>query len=95
MDGLKSIAFETDPDDDMLLSASGFHIDPLRVLLMTEADCFLAMKSGRSTSYSRAMPILSTEAPTIRLKMPTAGKWRIVYRPADANVVTVNVVRMT
>lgn len=95
MDGLKSIAFETDPEDSILLSASGFHIDPLRVLLMTEADYLLAVKSGRSTSYSRAMPILSKDVPTIRLKMPTPGKWRIVYRAADANVVTVDVVRIT
>lgn len=93
MAGLKSIAFETDPEDFVLLSASGFHIDPLRVLLMTEADYQLAMKSGRAASYSRAMPILSSEVPTIRLKMPAAGKWRIVYRSADANVVTADVIR--
>jgi len=91
MDVVRSIAFETGPDDVILLSASGFHIDPLRVLLMTEADYLLAMKSGSATSYSRAMPILSSEAPTVRLKMPTAGNWRIVYRSGDADVVTVEV----
>lgn len=92
MDGLKSIAFETEADDYILLSASGFHIDPLRVLLMTETDYGLAMTSGSATSYSRAMPILSSEAPVVRLKMPTAGKWRIVYRTADADLVTVDIV---
>ena len=92
MDGLKSIAFETESDDYIMLSASGFHIDPLRVLLMTETDYFQALKSGSATSYSRAMPILSSESPTIRLKMPAAGKWRIVYRPDDADVVTVDVI---
>ncbi|MBC7821176.1 MAG: hypothetical protein IAG10_30175 [Planctomycetaceae bacterium] len=90
---ITSIAFETGSEDQIVVSASGFKVDPLRVLLMSEADYLLAVKRGRcsSSSGSQAMPILSSAVPSIRLKMPSPGQWRIVYETEHADSMTVEV----
>ena len=87
-----TVAFETEADEHVVLTASGFHIDPVRVLLVSEEDYRLAMKSGSISSNSRAMPILSPESPTVKLTMPFAGKWRIVYQIGDVDSVKVAIV---
>ncbi len=95
MERLSSIALVTVAGDQITLTASGIKTDPLRVLLMTEADYVDAMRSvaagGRLTGKSIAMPILSTDRPTVTLKMPSAGNWRIVYQTADADSVTAEI----
>jgi hypothetical protein len=87
---LKSIAFATQADDHIILSAIGLHRDPVRVLLMSEDDYQQALKSGEM-SNSRAMPLLSAETPSVKLTMPFAGRWRIVYQKSDVDSLTVKV----
>jgi hypothetical protein len=64
-------------------------------MLMTEADYCDAMRAiadGEDvTCKSWSMPLLSSDRPTISLKVPSAGKWRIVYQTADADYVTAKV----
>lgn len=89
---LSNIAFKTEPNDRIVLAAAGLRTDPLRVLLLTEEDYALALKSNNLSSNSRAMPILSSDQPQVTLTMPFEGSWRIVYQAADAELVTVSVV---
>jgi hypothetical protein len=93
---LSSISLTTTEGERILLSASGFNVDPLRVLLMTEADYLDAMRAirsgGRMAGKSTAMPLLSSDRPTIILALPNAGEWRIVYQKDDAESLTAEVV---
>ncbi|MDB5347084.1 MAG: hypothetical protein JWP89_5461 [Schlesneria sp.] len=96
MDSLSSISLVTTDGQTIRLFASGFKVDPLRVLLMTEADYLDAMRSirsgGRMTGRSTAMPLLSSDRPTITLALPNAGQWRIVYQKNDADTLIAEVV---
>ena len=91
-DQITSIAFQTRSGDQIVVSAEGLKVDPLRVLLISEADYQLAMRLGRSgSSRTQAMPILSSAMPSIKLKMPSPGNWRIVYETDHAVSMTVDV----
>ncbi len=85
-----SIPLATTDGDRILLSASKFNTDLLRLLLVTEADFLPALASieagGRKAFESMAMPILSRDEPTLALSPPGPGQWRIVYPSADADV---------
>lgn len=93
-----SIPLTTADGDRILLSASDFNTELLRLLLVTEADYLLALASievgGRKVFESMAMPILSRDEPTLALSPPGPGKWRVVYQTADANV-TADVIAAT
>jgi len=85
-----SIPLATTDGERILLSASAFHTDLLRLLLVAEADYLPALafieNGGRDAFESMAMPILSREEPTLALSPPGSGHWRIVYQTSDATV---------